>query len=957
MKKLLAASYMHLHEIDVLFCQETREKKEDFTNLDMQGFSYWASPSTDGHAGVAIVINTRSITVVSSMALIETRVLLLNCLHGSQRLQLCCVYAPQRTDPTQHDFFDSLAALLIQHKWDSSVLILGGDLNSDGSHLFPQLNLVPSSTLTPRKQWTWRGPRNTRAQIDYIAIPHPFRAHLRRQMLLEGLASDHRMVIADIHRFRPVDIFRPKQKPPDSLAVLAYDPKARRRFALAWNAHPSANDLDELVAKLDVVRKTVAQVKTPARQATWGSQRTMRLLSTISVSRDEADALNELEHTHIEEATRLVEDFARELRRNPWQAWRYVKRTETTTSEVAPAVTPEALLEYFKSVMHVHPVTKERPPPKPPPAPPPLPVHDDPFADLGPPLHPISDSDFSTKELAEALRTMKNHTASGPDNIPIELFRVPELHPELLSILNGLLDEPDLPEHLTRGYLAPIYKRKGSSADPSNYRPVTLLSQCLKVLNKMILVRLRDTLDKYLTPIQAAYRNNRSTLHHILALHQLVHRSVKAKASPLYATFCDFSKCFDSVYRDKLEMVLARYGVPKRLSSFILRSMDQQKLAVKFGSEPPTGFEITPRFGVMQGCTLAPFLFVLVMDVILRTLPNESGVRISHREYVEALAYADDVILLSETSQDAQALLTAFKASAAYFGFTLNPGVDKTACMAFGTATRDPVKLGDVVLPYTTSYKYLGSMVTPEASWRTDFAKRKKQAWYVLSKFKDIWVSATPADTKRRLFQALIVPILTYAAPTYPATKTMQRTLHVTCNALLRRALNTTIRWREPDRHIHTEVLYGFMPTLPATLAYQQVTAWGHYVRHTPDSPVVAVFNSTMRIKQRREHTRLGPVKSLERLAQLPIDELTEAARLSAFQAFPQYRRQYDQLAFHAARSVELDMFQSFILKRRLGGPPPPGECRRICDERMRNISQWSKKAQQRAARKPRRLP
>jgi hypothetical protein len=41
-------------------------------------------------------------------------------------------------------------------------------------------------------------------------------------MLLEGLASDHRMVIADIHRFRPVDIFRPKQKPPDSLAVLAH---------------------------------------------------------------------------------------------------------------------------------------------------------------------------------------------------------------------------------------------------------------------------------------------------------------------------------------------------------------------------------------------------------------------------------------------------------------------------------------------------------------------------------------------------------------------------------------------------------------------------------------------------------------------------------------------------------------------------------------------------------------
>lgn len=549
---------------------------------------------------------------------------------------------------------------------------------------------------------------------------------------------------------------------------------------------------------------------------------------------------------------------------------------------------------------------------------------------------------------------MKNHTASGPDDIPIELFRVPEIRQELLDILNDLLDQKQLPEHVTRGFLSPIYKRKGNSADPSNYRPVALLSQCLKVLNKMILIRMRNALDPFLIPSQAAYRENRSTLHHILALQQLIHRSVKAKDSPLYAVFCDFSKCFDSVHRDKLSAVLDRYGVPQRLSSFVLRSMDQQHLAVKFAGNTPTAFDISPRFGVMQGCTLAPFLFVLVMDVILRTLQQQQGVLLSGRDYLAALAYADDVILLAQTPGNAQRLTDQFKYASSYFGFSMNPGIDKTTSMVFGNGPKTPITLDRTALPYCDSYKYLGSMITPAADWKIDFAKRKKQAWCLVRRFKDIWVSVVPPDTKRRLFHALIVPVLMYAAPAYPAIKTMRYTLHVACNALLRRALNTTILWRDPDihNHIHTEALYGTMPTLPAMLAYQMVNSWGHYVRNTPNTPVINVFTARMQLKNRRTHTRFGPLKSLEATADRDITSLMTAARLSADHSDPRNRKTYDQIALDAVLRVELEMYNDFILKRRLGGKPSPGECSVICDGRAENVLEWWTKISERSARR-----
>ena len=294
-----------------------------------------------------------------------------------------------------------------------------------------------------------------------------------------------------------------------------------------------------------------------------------------------------------------------------------------------------------------------------------------------------------------------------------------------------------LPDELVKGFLSPLYK-KGSPLEASNYRPVTLLSQVLKVMNKMILIRLRTALDPYLLPMQAAYREHRSTLHNMLALNHLIHRSVKAHNHPLYGVFCDFSKCFDSVHRTRLEKVLRAYAVPANIVSFIMRSMDQQKLAVRFAGGVPSDFVINPRFGVMQGCTLAPFLFVIVMDAILRCLDVSDGLPYAHQKRIAGMAYADDVFLLSDTAQGVQRLLNTFTAKAKEFGFHLNPGKGKTEPMHFGDATDTPIYLGDVHIPYAKEYRYLGGIVNPEADWKSDFSKRKKQAWYLMRRFQDV---------------------------------------------------------------------------------------------------------------------------------------------------------------------------------------------------------------------------
>ena len=67
--------------------------------------------------------------------------------------------------------------------------------------------------------------------------------------------------------------------------------------------------------------------------------------------------------------------------------------------------------------------------------------------------------------------------------------------------------------------------------------------------------------------------------------------------------------------------------------------------------------------GVLQGDTLAPYLFILVVDALLADLPPGIGLSIGPTELspdqaflLRESAYADDIMLLAHTRDDLAAL-------------------------------------------------------------------------------------------------------------------------------------------------------------------------------------------------------------------------------------------------------------------------------------------------------------
>ena len=126
--------------------------------------------------------------------------------------------------------------------------------------------------------------------------------------------------------------------------------------------------------------------------------------------------------------------------------------------------------------------------------------------------------------------------------------------------------------------------------------------------------------------------------------------------------FVDFSKAFDSIHRGKLEQILLAYGLPKETVAAITILYRNTKVKVRSPDGDTEYFDIVA--GVLQGDTLAPYLFIICLDYVLRTsidkiwangfeLTKKKSRRYPAKTITDA-DYADDIAILANTPNQAK---------------------------------------------------------------------------------------------------------------------------------------------------------------------------------------------------------------------------------------------------------------------------------------------------------------
>ena len=150
-----------------------------------------------------------------------------------------------------------------------------------------------------------------------------------------------------------------------------------------------------------------------------------------------------------------------------------------------------------------------------------------------------------TEEMVKKkLATVRQDRAGGTDNLlPRLLANIQnEISYPLRFLFNKSMIEGAVPEDWKHANVTPIFK-KGSKGVPENYRPVSLTSQCCKLLEAIIRDNMIEYLEKYnvITDSQHGFRTGRSCLSNLLSFFDLVSEGVDT-GTAVDVIYLDFAK-------------------------------------------------------------------------------------------------------------------------------------------------------------------------------------------------------------------------------------------------------------------------------------------------------------------------------------------------------------------------------------------------------------------------------
>ena len=228
----------------------------------------------------------------------------------------------------------------------------------------------------------------------------------------------------------------------------------------------------------------------------------------------------------------------------------------------------------------------------------------------------------SEDEVLELLLSIDISKASGSDGISGCMLRSTActIAPVITELFNLSIRSGIVPSAWKHSAIVPIPKGKAFN-DLSNYRPVSLLSICSKLLERHISSILMDYIfeNNLLDSNQWGFLPGKSTTAALLSVVHDWHLQLNSNTE-VCAVFFDLRKAFDSVPHRPLLQKLEKLGINEYLLSWITSYLFEREQKVLVSGEESSSLPVVS--GVPQGSVLGPLLFVIYVDGISSVIPG-----------------------------------------------------------------------------------------------------------------------------------------------------------------------------------------------------------------------------------------------------------------------------------------------------------------------------------------------
>jgi len=389
---------------------------------------------------------------------------------------------------------------------------------------------------------------------------------------------------------------------------------------------------------------------------------------------------------------------------------------------------------------------------------------------------------FNLTDVEEALKHLKEGTSGGADDLPAAFLKncSHSLALPLFLVFSTSFQTCTFPKSWKDANISPILK-SGSPITVNNYRPVSLLPICSKILERLFYNQILSYCQDHniLHDSQHGFLQGRSCLTNLLCTYDEVTSFVDA-GIPCDVIFLDFSKAFDSVDHSILIKKLESSGFPVQIIAWISSYLSERRQRVSLrGSYSPW---VPVLAGVPQGSVLGPLLF----NIYMADLPPHLSAGNS--------SYADDFKLFGPSFDSTlQESLNYLFSWAKRNKLSLNP----SKCVVLHFGHNNPCKkyfLGGNQLSSPSSHRDLGVIIDNKLKFdlhvNSAVNSATRKAHYVLKKF-------THHDTNlfSLLYKTFIRPGLEYCSQ-------ICRPYHSTHFSKLENCQRRLTKWCFPIRHL-----------------------------------------------------------------------------------------------------------------------------------------------------------
>ena len=319
----------------------------------------------------------------------------------------------------------------------------------------------------------------------------------------------------------------------------------------------------------------------------------------------------------------------------------------------------------------------------------------------------------------------------------------------------------------------------------------------------------------------------------------MIEATWEQKDGKLLLLALDWAKAFDSVSPQAMCDALLRFGIPRAFADMIGAVYSDRRFFVQ---EDGVRSEFkTQNFGISQGCPLSPFLFIIMMSVLMHdaalAVEAEHGETQVPSLVTRTLLYADDTLILEGDENVVQAYMNKIAEVGKEYGLSFNWSKLELLRVRHTGHVRLPegknVKEKDVMI-------YLGGVLSADGRVSSELSRRLGAAAADFTQLVTVWKHANISRAhKVCIFNACVVQKLLYCLHTLHLSKAELRKIDGFQARCLRKILNIQHAYfsRVSNKTVYEKA--GAQP-LSMTLLERQLRLFGEVASKDDEDPMRA---------------------------------------------------------------------------------------------------------------------